>query len=67
MARTLLRVLHYPAYKDGEEEPGAVRAAAHEDINLITVLPAGSSRGLQVLLNKKSTSEKIQQGDDTPS
>lgn len=47
-AQTLLRILHYPAYKNGEEEPGAIRAAAHEDINLITVLPAGSSRGLQV-------------------
>ena len=46
--QTLLRILHYPAYKKGEEEPGAVRAAAHEDINLITVLPAGSSKGLQV-------------------
>jgi hypothetical protein len=29
-----------------EVRPGAVRAAAHEDINLITLLPAGSSRGL---------------------
>lgn len=67
MMRTLLRVLHYPSYKDGDEEPGAVRAAAHEDINLITVLPAGSSRGLQVLLNKRSTSEQIQgSGDGTP-
>lgn len=45
---TMLRILHYPAYKAGDEEPGAVRAAAHEDINLITVLPAGSSKGLQV-------------------
>ena len=35
--RTMLRVLHYPGYAPGEEEPGAVRAAAHEDINLITV------------------------------
>ena len=35
---TLLRVLHYPAL-EGNEEVGAVRAAAHEDINLITLLP----------------------------
>jgi len=42
----LLRVLHYPAL-EGEVEPGAVRAAAHGDINLITVLLAGSSPGLQ--------------------
>merc|ERR1719223_1261609 len=41
--QTLFRILHYPSYMDGEEAPGAVRAAAHEDINCITVLPAGSS------------------------
>ena len=45
---TLLRILHYPAL-DGNEEVGAVRAAAHEDINLITLLPIASSPGLQVL------------------
>jgi len=48
MEQTLLRVLHYPAYDESKIEPGAVRAAAHEDINFITVLPAGSSKGLQV-------------------
>lgn len=46
--QTLLRILHYPPLT-GDEEPGAVRAAAHEDINLLTILPAGSSTGLQVL------------------
>ena len=45
---TLLRVLHYPAL-EGDEEVGAVRAAANEDINLITLLPIASSPGLQVL------------------
>ncbi|WP_419813096.1 2OG-Fe(II) oxygenase family protein [Bacterioplanoides sp.] len=45
--KTLLRVLHYPAF-DGDEEPGAIRAAAHEDINLLTVLPAANEPGLQV-------------------
>lgn len=44
---TLLRVLHYPPI--GVIENGAVRAAAHEDINLITLLPAATSPGLQVL------------------
>ena len=44
---TLLRVLHYPPLT-GEEEPGAVRAAAHEDINLLTILPAANEPGLQV-------------------
>ena len=46
--KTLLRVLHYPPM-NGEEEPGAVRAAAHEDINLLTILPAANEPGLQVL------------------
>ena len=46
---TLLRVLHYPPIT-GEEEPGAIRAAAHEDINLLTVLSAANEPGLQVQL-----------------
>ena len=46
--KTLLRVLHYPPMT-GKEEPGAIRAAAHEDINLLTILPAANEPGLQVL------------------
>jgi isopenicillin N synthase-like dioxygenase len=46
----LLRILHYPPlitpYPDG-----AIRAAAHEDINLITLLPAATATGLEVLDN----------------
>lgn len=45
--QTLLRVLHYPPL-NGEEELGAIRAAAHEDINLLTILPAANEPGLQV-------------------
>ena len=45
---TLLRVLHYPPLT-GYEAPGAMRAAAHGDINLLTLLPAASEPGLQVL------------------
>jgi len=45
---TLLRVLHYPPLR-GDEAPGAVRAAAHGDINLLTILPAATEPGLQVL------------------
>ncbi|WP_064609018.1 2OG-Fe(II) oxygenase family protein [Photobacterium sp. J15] len=45
--KTLLRVLHYPPLK-GDEELGAIRAGAHEDINLLTVLPAANEPGLQV-------------------
>jgi isopenicillin N synthase-like dioxygenase len=45
--RTLLRILHYPPLT-GSEEPGSIRAAAHEDINLLTVLPSANEPGLQV-------------------
>ena len=44
---SLLRLLHYPPLS-GSEEPGAERAAAHEDINLITILPVAEQPGLQV-------------------
>ena len=46
---TLLRVLHYPPL-EGDESAGAIRAAAHEDINLLTILPAANEPGLQVQL-----------------
>jgi isopenicillin N synthase-like dioxygenase len=42
----LLRVLHYPPLPD-DVQPGEVRAAAHGDINLITLLVTGSEPGLQ--------------------
>ena len=45
---SLLRLIHYPPIP-GCFPAGAVRAAAHEDINLITILPAASAAGLQVL------------------
>jgi len=32
----------------GQEPPGSLRAAAHEDIDLLTVLPAATQPGLQV-------------------
>lgn len=46
--RTLFRTLYYPALEEGQENTG-LRAAAHEDINLITLLPAASESGLEVL------------------
>ena len=42
----LLRVLHYPPLPY-DVQPGEVRAAAHGDINLITLLVTGSEPGLQ--------------------
>lgn len=45
---TLFRILRYPPLT-GDEDPDALRAAAHEDINLLTILPAANERGLQLL------------------
>ncbi len=44
---SVLRLVHYPALADGAPN-GAVRAAAHEDINLITILPVADAPGLEV-------------------
>lgn len=44
---TLLRGVHYPPLRP-TDDPRAVRAAAHEDICLITLLPASTEPGLQV-------------------
>ncbi|WP_215782416.1 isopenicillin N synthase family oxygenase [Paludibacterium sp. B53371] len=45
--QTLLRVLRYPPLT-GQEPAGSLRAAAHGDINLLTILPAANEPGLQV-------------------
>jgi isopenicillin N synthase-like dioxygenase len=45
--RTLIRLIHYPALT-GNEAIGSVRAAPHEDIGLLTLLPAATAKGLQV-------------------
>ncbi len=51
--QSLLRVLHYPPLA-GDESPDAIRASAHEDINLLTILPAANEPGLQVQLKDGS-------------
>ncbi len=45
---TLLRILHYPP-QETKPAPGSIRAGAHEDINLITVLPASAESGLEAM------------------
>lgn len=45
---SILRLLHYPPIPEGID-PRCVRAAAHEDINFITLLPAATQSGLQLL------------------
>jgi isopenicillin N synthase-like dioxygenase len=44
---SILRPLHYPPLTDPPQ--GAVRSAAHEDINLITLLVGAREPGLQIL------------------
>lgn len=51
--RAVLRIIHYPplqneAIKNAIDQ-GAFRAASHEDINLLTLLPAATEAGLQIL------------------
>jgi isopenicillin N synthase-like dioxygenase len=45
---TIVRVLYYPPVGD-RAPPGAVRSAAHEDINLITLLSGATAEGLELL------------------
>lgn len=44
---TIVRVLYYPPIQAGVPA-GAVRSAAHEDINLITLLSGATSEGLEL-------------------
>ena len=44
---SVLRLLHYPPIADAPE--GAIRAGAHEDINLITLLLGAEEAGLELL------------------
>jgi isopenicillin N synthase-like dioxygenase len=45
---TVLRIIHYPPVP-ADRHPQAVRAAAHEDINLITLLLEATAGGLELL------------------
>jgi len=47
MGNSILRLLHYPP-QDEPGPPGSVRAGAHEDINVITLLLGAEEPGLQV-------------------
>lgn len=46
--RTILRAIHYPPPNDSDDRR-SVPAAAHEDINFLTLLIAATGPGLQVL------------------
>lgn len=59
---SILRPIHYPAITG--EPDGAVRAGAHGDINLITLLMGASSGGLQVLRNDGEWVDAIPEPDE---
>ena len=44
---SILRLLHYPPIPEGIDSR-CLRAAPHEDINFITILPAATTSGLQL-------------------
>ncbi|MEM9938048.1 MAG: 2-oxoglutarate and iron-dependent oxygenase domain-containing protein [Pseudomonadota bacterium] len=48
MGNSILRLLHYPP-QENPPPAGTVRAGAHEDINVITLLLGAEESGLQVL------------------
>jgi isopenicillin N synthase-like dioxygenase len=45
---SILRVIHYPPVPS-DRHPASIRAAAHEDINLITLLCESTASGLELL------------------
>jgi len=49
---TVLRSIHYPKPKAESSESGAVWAAAHEDINMMTLLSEATEPGLELLTNE---------------
>jgi isopenicillin N synthase-like dioxygenase len=49
--QTLLRLLHYPPVS-AEVPLGSIRAAAHEDVNLLTLLPAATAGGLEIKITQ---------------
>lgn len=45
---SILRLIHYPPVP-ADRDPGSIRAGAHEDINLITLLIDATASGLEIL------------------
>ena len=59
---SILRAIHYPPIL--EEPKEAVRAAAHGDINLITLLMGAQGKGLQVMTNQGKWIDAIAEPDE---
>lgn len=60
---TIIRVIYYPPVP-ADASPGSVRSAAHEDINLITLLSGATAEGLE-LLQRDGTWRPVHTAFDT--
>lgn len=61
MSLNMTRIIHYPLLKNLTD---GVRAAEHEDINLITLLPASNYPGLQVKSNSNTWYDVVTENGD---
>ena len=59
----MIRLLYYPPLS-GNEPADAMRAAPHEDINFITLLPAASQQGLEIK-PKQSDWQQVETSSDS--
>ena len=59
---SILRAIHYPPIT--QEPENALRASAHGDINLITLLMGAQGRGLQVMTNDGDWIDAIAEPDE---
>jgi isopenicillin N synthase-like dioxygenase len=60
---SIMRSIHYYPLKEEDVEDGAVRAAAHGDINLITLLMGASADGLEILTKEEKWIPIISESD----
>ena len=59
---SILRAIHYPPIT--QEPQSALRAAAHGDINLITLLMGAQGKGLQVMTNQGKWIDALAEPDE---
>ncbi len=61
---SILRALYYPPLNERFIEKDAVRVAAHEDINFMTLLISSTSSGLQILTRENEWIDvKVEEGE----
>ncbi len=60
---SIMRAIHYFPIHDTDEDKNAVRAAAHGDINFITLLMGASAEGLEILARNNKWIPIISESD----